>query len=235
MLAGVDALATESVDLVNANGRVLREDVLATRYQPPFDVSAMDGWAVRKADLPGDLAIVGESAAGRGWSGTLGRGETVRIFTGAAVPAGADWVVIQEEATRVDDRVQSTRPALPALSARAAATSSSGDPLLTAGTRLDPWRIALAAGAGRASLTVSARPARGDFRHRRRARRAGRRTRPWQIHDSAGPGLAAWFETRGCTVILLATLPDDRAAVSAALARRVRPAGDHRRRVGRRP
>ena len=88
------------------NGRVLREEVTAARDQPPFDASAMDGWAVRSGRRPATLRIVGESAAGHGWSGTLGRGEAVRILTGAAIPAGADRVVIQEEAKREGDRVR---------------------------------------------------------------------------------------------------------------------------------
>ena len=72
MLASVAILGSERVVLVEANGRVLREEVRATRDQPPFDASAMDGWAVRSADVPGVLQIVGESAAGHGWGGTLG-------------------------------------------------------------------------------------------------------------------------------------------------------------------
>src|SRR4051794_14583282 len=88
MLAAVAPLPGETVAIAHANGRVLAEDVAAVRDQPPFAASAMDGWAVRGADTPGTLRIVGESAAGRGFEGVVQAGEAVRIFTGAALPAG---------------------------------------------------------------------------------------------------------------------------------------------------
>ncbi|MFY7850958.1 MAG: molybdopterin molybdenumtransferase MoeA, partial [Brevundimonas sp.] len=99
LLLGVEALASERVALDEADGRWLAEPVRASRDQPPFDASAMDGWAVRTADL-GKVAlrIVGESAAGVGFAGAVGPGEAVRIFTGAPLPVGTDRVVIQEEA-----------------------------------------------------------------------------------------------------------------------------------------
>ena len=100
MLAPLRPQRAERIDLGGAVGRTLVGDVQATRPQPPFDASAMDGWALAAASSPGTLAIVGESAAGRGFEGVVGAGEAVRIFTGAAVPAGADTVVIQEEARR---------------------------------------------------------------------------------------------------------------------------------------
>ncbi|CAA9514392.1 MAG: Molybdopterin molybdenumtransferase, partial [uncultured Sphingomonadaceae bacterium] len=108
MLDGAGVLGREEVALDDAVGRVLAERVLATRDQPPFDASAMDGWAVRAADLPAPegLAIVGEATAGRGLPRALGPGEAARISTGAPVPDGADRVVIQEEAERREDRVR---------------------------------------------------------------------------------------------------------------------------------
>ena len=217
MLGRVSALGVEQVALIDADRRVLREEVRATRDQPPFDASAMDGWAVRKADLPGVLAIVGESAAGRGWSGTLKRGETVRMSTGAALPEGADWVVMQEEVVREGDRVRIGEPGTSGFVRARGGDFAGGDILLSAGARLDPWRIALAASAGCAALEVSVRPrvaivATGD-----ELAAPGVAPGEWQIHDSVGPGLAAWFGARGCAVSLLDTLPDDRAAVGAAL------------------
>ena len=103
MLAEATALPAETVPLGQAVGRVLAEDVAAVRDQPPFTNSAMDGWAVRAADAPGSLKIVGESAAGHGYEGQVQPGEAVRIFTGAALPPGADSVVIQENAKREGD------------------------------------------------------------------------------------------------------------------------------------
>ena len=105
MLACVSALPAQTVAIHQSIGRVLAEDVSAVRDQPPFPASAMDGWAVCSTDTPGALRIVGESAAGHGFEGTVGPGEAVRIFTGAAVPAGCDAIVIQEDATRDRDAV----------------------------------------------------------------------------------------------------------------------------------
>ena len=82
-----------------AAGRWAAADIVALRTQPAADLSAMDGYAIRFADLPGPFTRIGESAAGRSFDGRVGAGETVRIFTGAAMPAGADTVLVQEEAT----------------------------------------------------------------------------------------------------------------------------------------
>src|SRR3569623_105194 len=106
MLAAVRPLPSESIALGEADGRVLAQPVVATRDQPPFDASAMDGWAVRRADAASSsvsLSIVGESVAGRAYQGALQPGEAVRIFTGAPAPEGADMVVIQELAQREGD------------------------------------------------------------------------------------------------------------------------------------
>ena len=177
----------------------------------------MDGWAVRSADLPATLRIVGESAAGHGWDGTLASGEAVRIATGAALPAGADHVVIQEEAEREGSSVRVGPIGASGFVRPRGADYAAGDLLLSAGMRIDPWRIALAASAGRATLEVGLRPrvaivATGD-----ELARAGSVPQAWQIHDSAGPGLAAWFAARGCAVTVVDPLPDDRAAVAGAL------------------
>ena len=95
------ALASErsiiELPLRQAAGRWAARDVTARRTQPAHDLSAMDGYAIRFADLPGPWTLIGESAAGRPFTGTVGPGETVRIFTGAAMPAGADTVMVQEE------------------------------------------------------------------------------------------------------------------------------------------
>ena len=92
-------LAPETVALADAYGRVLAEPVKALRTQPPVAVSAMDGWAVRAADLkklPAHLIEVGRAVAGRRFQGQVETGQAVRIFTGATLPHGADWVVVQE-------------------------------------------------------------------------------------------------------------------------------------------
>src|SRR6516164_8233733 len=106
MLAAAHKLKSEHVPLEEALDRVLAEPVVASRDQPPFAVSAMDGYALRQSDAPGVLVVIGESAAGRGFAGRCEPGTAVRISTGAAIPLGADTVVIQEDVRRERDRVE---------------------------------------------------------------------------------------------------------------------------------
>ena len=97
----------ETEPLAHAIGRQLATDLKATRSQPPFPASAMDGYAVRAADVatvPVTLKVIGEAPAGHGFSGSVRDGEAVRIFTGAPVPSGADTIVIQENAGRLDEQ-----------------------------------------------------------------------------------------------------------------------------------
>src|SRR5437667_11462410 len=99
VLADAEPLAAEATPLTDAHGRVLASDVAALRTQPPADVSAMDGYAVRAADVasaPTTLRLVGEVAAGHPFDGSIRAGEAARIFTGGVLPPGADTVVIQE-------------------------------------------------------------------------------------------------------------------------------------------
>ena len=100
LLGGVKPLAGETAGLDAALGRVLAQDLTATRTQPPFPASAMDGYAVRAADAASEgasLKVIGTSRAGERFDGSLGPGEAVRIFTGAPVPEGADAILIQEQ------------------------------------------------------------------------------------------------------------------------------------------
>ena len=138
MVGQAAAAADETVALGEARGRVLREAITAHRAQPPFPASAMDGWAVRAADTPGVLKIIGESAAGHPYEGMIGPGEVTRIFTGAPVPNGTDAIVIQEDATRAGDQL--TVPGVaPGHYVRSAGVDfKAGDRLLSPGVRLDP-------------------------------------------------------------------------------------------------
>lgn len=162
MLDGVGPSRSEQVDTAGASGRVLAEAVTAGRDQPPFDASAMDGWAVRSAVVEHEsacLRVVGESAAGRPFSGAVGEGEAVRIFTGAPVPADCNWVVPQEVAKRDGDGVRlGPLSGAPRHIRARAGDFAAGQGLLEAGVRLDPWRLALAASAGAATVRVAARP-----------------------------------------------------------------------------
>lgn len=153
-------VAVESVPLHAACGRWLAEDMVATRTQPSTDLSAMDGYAVRYADLPGPIAVVGESAAGRPFGGTVGPHQAVRIFTGAIMPPGADTVLVQEEAQREGTTLRMTGDGPPRCGANVRPMGldfSAGDVLLSAGERLTPARLGLAAAAGHATLPVRRR------------------------------------------------------------------------------
>ena len=104
-------METEVVSLREAAGRVLAEDVSASRTQPPFDASSMDGYALRAAEVEPDamFKVIGEAAAGHGFEGPVGAGQCVRIFTGAPMPNGTDFVVIQEDVERRGDLITLSR------------------------------------------------------------------------------------------------------------------------------
>lgn len=150
------------VDLFAAAGRVLAADVCARHTQPPFDASAMDGYAVRAADvseLPVTLAVVGTAAAGHRYEGRLEAGEAVRIFTGAPMPHGADAVVIQENTTRAGDRVTIAEGTVDIDHVRPRGGDfAEGATLLAAGTRLTARHLTLAAAGGHARVLVRRRP-----------------------------------------------------------------------------
>ncbi|WP_242185816.1 gephyrin-like molybdotransferase Glp [Sphingomonas sp. CARO-RG-8B-R24-01] len=152
-------IATETVPLRKAAGRWAACAVTARRTQPARDLSAMDGYAVRYDDLGGPLRLIGESAAGHPFDGALNAGETVRIFTGAALPAGADAVLIQEEAERDGDAVRRSGagPARGGNIRLAGIDFRLGDVLIDRGDRLSPARIALAASGGHGDLLVARR------------------------------------------------------------------------------
>ena len=218
MLAAALRLQDEDVALDEALGRTLAEPVVAARSQPPFPASAMDGWAVRAADCPGILKIVGESAAGHGYAGTVGPGEAVRIFTGAAVPQGADWIIIQEDAQRDGDRVT-----VPVAEGSSFVRPEGGDfkggaQLLPAGVRLDPWRLSLAASAGRAELRVARRPRVVVLSTGEEVVAPGGAPGPFQIFNSGTTALTGLLRGWGAEPIALASVGDNEAAIADAVA-----------------
>ncbi len=217
MLAQVEPLPAQSVLLKDAMDRVLAQDITAIRDQPPFTNSSMDGWAVRAADTPGTLRIVGESAAGHGYEAELAPGQAVRIFTGAALPSGADTIVIQEDATREGDNV--TVPAAPSGDnvRRAGRDFASGQTLLAKGVRIDPWRLSLAASAGRAELPVHGRPRIAILSTGEEIVEAPATPGPFQIYDAGSPALQAMVESWGGVTTRISGVRDDLEAVTAAL------------------
>jgi molybdopterin molybdotransferase len=152
-------IASATVALRAAAGRWAAADVVARRTQPARDLSAMDGYAVRFDDLGGPLRLIGESAAGHPFDHPIGAGETVRIFTGAALPPGADAVLIQEEAAREGDEVRlaGDGPVRGGNIRRAGIDFAQDQTLIATGDRLTPARIALAASGGYGTLSVARR------------------------------------------------------------------------------
>ena len=162
VLAQATPLPAEEVPLGDAEGRVLAYPLTARRTQPPADVSAMDGYAARAADVasaPVRLKIVGEVAAGRPLARRLGEGEAARIFTGGVVPEGADTVVIQENTKRDGDSVNIEKPGAAGRHIRVRGLDfKAGETLLGAGHRLSARDLALAAGMNHPLVPVHRRP-----------------------------------------------------------------------------
>ena len=160
LLALVRPLPAETASLAEASGRWAAEDVVSKRTQPARPLSAMDGYAMAGGSV-GPWRVIGESAAGRPFGGRIGDGEAARIFTGAAVPQGADAVVIQENVTRDEDTIR-VAPADAPITGRHIRQQGSdfrkGDLLIKKGERLMPAQVALAAGGGHDKLSVRRRP-----------------------------------------------------------------------------
>jgi molybdopterin molybdotransferase len=162
VLASAQApLDEEQVALEAAYGRVLARDLAALRTQPPFANSAMDGYALRAADTAHaspSLTVIGESAAGRAFSGAVGPSQAIRIFTGAPMPEGADAIVVQEEVRREGDRIALMGRAATGDNLRSAGMDfRDGEALIPAGRRLTPRDVALAAAGNHADLPVRRR------------------------------------------------------------------------------
>ena len=163
ILDGVSVIGpNEAVGLADASGRVLAGSLRARLTQPPFDASAMDGYAVRGscvARLPATLKVVGEAAAGHGYGGRVEAGEAVRIFTGAPLPAGADAIVIQENTKREGDLLTVCDGVPEAGHIRPAGGDfREGEELIAAGTRLGARSILLAAAMGHGEVSAVRRP-----------------------------------------------------------------------------
>ena len=159
MIAGRGSLPTEQIPSLESAGRVLAEDVLADRDYPPFPRSARDGFAVRAADVPGELTVIGEVRAGEVYRGSVGPGEAVEIMTGAPLPEGADAIVMVEHTERSGDRVKITRSLKTGENFNAQGIEARrGSTVLSVGRRLGFAEIALLAMVGRECATVYKRP-----------------------------------------------------------------------------
>jgi molybdopterin molybdotransferase len=230
ILSGAAPTGSEPVPLEEARGRILAEGLAATLTQPPFPASAMDGYAVRAADvvrLPATLRVTGESAAGHAFAGTLAPQTAVRIFTGAAVPLGADAIVIQENTHRPngsghagpgeDVIVHDGRPD-PAHFRPAGYDFREGDKLLATGTRLDARTLTLAAAMGHATLPVYRRPVVAILATGDELVPPGTAPGPGQIVSSNPYGLAALVEAAGGRPKLLGIAGDTPDSLAESIA-----------------
>jgi len=221
VLKGVAPLSSETVGLLEAQNRVLADSVAAKLTQPPFDSSAMDGYAVRASDVaktPAAIAVIGESQAGRRHDGTLGPGQAVRIFTGAPLPQGADAVVIQEDTERAGDRVTVRETAQPGANVRTAGGDfRQGETLLNPGRVLDAGAITLAAAAGHAELSVRRRPRVAILATGDELVEPGGAPGPDQIVSCNSYGLAALVARAGAAAQLLGIARDTREELEAKI------------------
>lgn len=208
----------ETVPLIEALGRYLAADVLARLTQPPFNASAMDGYAVRFDDLALGIAlpVIGESIAGKGFNGVVEEGTAVRILTGAPVPAGADTVVVQEDVRYEDGAIRLISDGPDAVGRhirKAGLDFAQGQLLMSAGTRLDARAVALLAAAGHSAVDVYARPRVAILSNGDELVPPGATPGPDQIVNSNGVMLAAMLQAAGADVRDLGILPDKPAAI----------------------
>ncbi|WP_426230286.1 gephyrin-like molybdotransferase Glp [Pararhizobium sp. DWP3-4] len=215
---------SDVIGLHEAMGRVLATDVAALVTHPAFDNSAMDGYAGRHEDFAQvgtELVVIGESAAGRGFSGHVGPGQVVRIFTGAPVPAGADTVLIQEDAnTLPDGRIRTTfAPAQGRHIRPKGQDFAIGDIVLRTGEMLDSGRLTVAAAMNHPRLPVFKRPKVAILATGDELLPPGSVPGPGQIIASNTYGVAAIARDNGAEVIDLGIVRDDNALIAAAVAK----------------
>jgi molybdopterin molybdotransferase len=211
--------ATVRLPVEQALGHYLAEPLPACRTQPEHPLSAMDGWAVSQADLPGPWRIVGESAAGHPFSGRIGTDEAVRISTGAIVPDGSDMVLVQEDCRREGGTLlfEGVAPQPLARHIRVSGLDfTKGEIVLAKGQRITPARLALAISAGHAELPVAAPPKVAIIDSGDELRPAGEPLGPGQIPASNGPMLAAMLSGMPCRIERLGPIGDDKAALRQA-------------------
>jgi molybdopterin molybdotransferase len=223
VLDGAEPLAAETVAVAEAHGRVLAADLTAGRTQPAADLSAMDGYAVRAADVaaaPARLKLVGEVTAGRTFDGRVGAGEAVRIFTGGVVPDGADTIVIQEVTRPDGEAVVVERASAAARHIRRAGLDfSAGELLLRRGRCLTVRDLALAAAMNHATVPVHRRPRVAVISTGDELVPIGVEPAHGQIISSNGLALAALVRAEGAEALDVGIVADRTDEIVAAVRR----------------
>lgn len=222
ILAGISPLPPETVSLIDAHMRVAAKTLSAKRTQPPFDASAMDGYAVKQADLSlqnRPLRVAGEIAAGSSYSDQLQDGEAVRIFTGAPLPVGADTILIQEDAkVLASGLVQPTDiPRHGAFVRKAGLDFAEGDPLIAAFTKLHSADVALLASMNHPNVPVIRQPRIGVLATGDELVMPGEEIGNDQIVASNNFGIAARITELGGLPVRLGIARDTKLSLSNAL------------------
>lgn len=220
VLDAVHPLPAENVPIAAASGRVCAEDVRARVDLPPFASSAMDGFAVRAADLPGTLRVVGESSAGQPFESQVERGCAVVISTGAVVPSGADAVVPIENVVLQDNEVEIAGSASPGAHIRPRGGDvTAGEVVVPVGARLTAGRLAAAAASGASELRCARRPRVVVLATGSELVGPGRDLRPGQIYETNSLMLSSELATAGAEVVTEPSVADEEDALRAALER----------------
>lgn len=220
LFALTDVMPVETVPLRQAAGRVLAETVSATRTQPPFNASSMDGYAVRRAEVEPDamFRVVGEAAAGHSFAGRVGPGQAVRIFTGAPLPAPLDFVVIQEDVTRRDNLITLSRNMDGKDNVRPAGIDFRAGDTMSAPHRLNAADVALLASMNIADIPVFKKPEVAILATGDELVMPGETPGPDQIIASNAFGLAAQLDAGGAHTRLLPIARDTKASLRSAFA-----------------
>jgi molybdopterin molybdotransferase len=218
ILERVVRLPGEQVALQDAAGRVTAADVESCVDLPPFDSSAMDGFALRAAETPGRLPVVERIAAGRPASRALAAGEAMAIATGAAVPEGADAVIPIEYVVERGNEIEIAEQVEPGADIRPRGGDvRAGQVVVSSGMRLGPAQLGALAAAGVADIPTTARPRAAVLSTGTELRPPGTELEPGQIYEANGVLLAAQLATAGAEVERLEPVADDEAAHRAAL------------------
>ncbi len=222
ILGSAKLLTSEIVSLKDAHGRILSKAIIARRDQPPFDASAMDGYALRVDDAHEGavLNLSGMSAAGHGFRGSVKPGEAIRILTGAPMPKGADAIVIQENATLENTKLRINKSAVLHRHIRKRGLDfKAGEMLVPAGTRLNGRDIALAASSGAATVNLRKKPRVAIITTGDELVEPGTKPRPDQIYSSNTFALDAMVKSWGAETVNLGIINDSLKATNSAIAK----------------